>query len=136
MQNSSADRIRRMCYRMSGHAFAMTLMNVPILELAITKDRVGEIMHPSFVPTPAQLAFAHLMGEFAASHSGVSSEIEPCGPTPDLAPVESLRNDVLEAAQKAMGAVSRIAETLLEQETISMDQFYLILDQELARRPS
>jgi hypothetical protein len=79
---------------------------------------------------------SYLVGERAAQYSGIPEEVEVEEITPfDIAGVDPIWIDeVRHLADKALGPISTIAETLLQHSKLSEEQYYQILVNEIRRQ--
>ncbi len=134
--------LRRITYRVAGNAIALAAMHVPIRGISIealeNPDealREGEIFFEGYNGRREQVAFAYIVGEWAADHSGAPKECEVPNPEPpDLSPIEDLHEKVLEFAEQAIGPIAGVAEALLASKRLSGQQFNQIIMAELKKR--
>ncbi len=82
---------------------------------------------PNEVPGAFE-TIADIIGERAADASGVPKEIEPSSAKPALSVIEpELHEEILRLANRAIGTISALAETLIVKKRLSAEECYQIL---------
>ncbi len=124
--------VRRTAYRLAGFAFALAIVKVPFERISIeslwSEPHDGSNGVRGYDGTPEQIAFAYIVGECAANFSGAARDTEPQEKQPpDLASIEDFRQGIVGFAERSIGPISVIAETLLATGRLSEADIYRII---------